>query len=298
VKKSAFLLSGFFLLLFGLELTIRRRAYADRGAWRTRPLPSPDLQATRIVVLGDSIAFGPDLAAEQAWPALLEQRLKHAYPDRRWQVINAGIPGNTTADAYARFDQHVRAYRPHLVLIALGLNDCRQVYRAIDRRRIAAFLRYENFAGTYGLGQFYLFRAILNHLAPLPEVDYSIQREADGPRVPPDTFSSLLDWFVNASKRMHAQPVLLSLTPISEALAPARRAEFARWSEYNTLVGRVAHKRQAPLIEVSHPFPDASYWAADGVHLSAAGETAVADRVWAGLQTVAHPGMRTPLHTP
>ncbi|HEY51981.1 MAG TPA: hypothetical protein G4N94_00810 [Caldilineae bacterium] len=284
MKKPAIFLSGLFLFLLGLEFVIRQRAAADLGAWETRPFPSPDLQANRIVVLGDSIAFAPDLAAEEAWPALLERRLEQERPDQRWQVINAGVSGNTAADAYARFAQHVRAYHPHTVLIALGLNDCRQVYRAIDQRRITSFTRNESFAKTYGLGRFYLFRALLNHLAPLPTADYTIEQEANGPRVPPETFAALLKWLVNASKRLHAQPILLSLTPISEELDPARSSEFAHWSGYNALVEEIARRLQVPLIAVSQPFPDASYWAADGVHLSALGETEIANRVWAGLQ--------------
>jgi len=281
-SKLLYLLFGLILSLLGLEITLRRRTAARISAIRP---PAPlDVHATRIVVLGDSIAHAPDLPAEQAWPAQLEIQLREAYPNRPWQVINAGVSGNTTADAYVRFDQHVRAYHPHLVFIALGLNDCRQVYRAIDQRRISSFFRNENFAETYGLGRSYLFRAILNRFAPLPVADYTMEQEAKGPRVPPETFTSLLIWFVNASKRLPAQPVLISLTPVSENITPSRRQEFAHWSDYNTLVGQTARRSQVPLIDVSQPFPDVQHWADDGVHLTAAGEAEITQRVWTGLQ--------------
>ncbi len=271
---------GLTLLFLGAEIVLRRRS-----ARRAMRPPAPlNLQATRIVVLGDSIAHAPDLPAEQAWPALLEKRLQKAYPDRRWQVFNASVSGNTTADAYARFDDHVRPCQPHIVLIALGLNDCRQVYRAIDHRHIFAFLRNENSAESFGLSRSYLFRAILNRIAPLPVVDYTVDQEANGPRVPPDTYLSLLTWFVDASKHLHAQPVLISLTPISEALDPTRRAEFAHWSEYNALVEEVARTQEVPVIDVSQPFPTTAHWADDGVHLTATGEAEIAKSVWTGLQ--------------
>ncbi len=280
ISKLFYLIIGLFFVLSALELILRRRAAACPSQWETRPLPASDPQAFRIVVLGDSIAYAPDLSAEQAWPVLLEKRLQQTNPDRRWQVINAGVAGNTSADAYPRFDQHVQAYHPDLVLIALGLNDCRQVYRAIDQRRIASFRRNE----TFGFGRFYLYRGILNHLSPLPEVDYALEREAQGPRVPPDTFTSLLGWLAKTCKRFEAQPVLVSLTPIGQHLDPTRREEFAQWPEYNTLVGQVARTMLVPLIDVSQPFPDAQHWADDGIHLSATGETEVAKRVWIGLQ--------------
>jgi len=264
--------------LLGLELFLRQRAaIRDRAI---RPPGPIDASATRIVVLGDSIAHAPDLPAQQTWPTLLEKRLRETYPDRRWQVINASVSGSTTADAYVRFDQHVRAFHPHIVLIALGLNDSRQVYRAIDKRRIASFYRKE----TFGFGESYLYRAILNLLAPLPVADFTVDQKAQGPRVPPETFTALLTWFVDASRRLSAQPTLVTLTPVSEEFDPSRRQEFARWSEYNTLVGQTARTLQVPLIDVSQPFPEVHYWADDGIHLSATGEAEIAQRVWASLQ--------------
>jgi lysophospholipase L1-like esterase len=261
-----------------MELFLRRRA-SIRASVIQPPEPL-DASATRIVVLGDSIAHAPDLPAEQAWPALLEKHLQDAYPDRRWQVINASVSGSTTADAYVRFEQHVRIFRPDLVLIALGLNDCRQVYRAIDERRIASFYRSE----TFGFRKSYLYRAVINRLAPLPVANYTVDRAAKGPRVSPDTFSALLTWFVDASRQLPAQPALVSLTPVNETFDPSRRREFARWSEYNTQVGQIADTLQVPLIDVSQPFPDTQCWADDGIHLSATGEIEVAQRVWTSLQ--------------
>lgn len=278
IIKPVCLIFGFALSLLGLEFFLRQRAAIRARAIRP---PGPlNASATRIVVLGDSIAHAPDLPAEQAWPALLEKHLRETYPGHRWQVINASVSGSTTADAYVRFDQHVRAFLPDLVLIALGLNDCRQVYRAIDKRRIASFYRKQ----TFGLGGSYLYRAILNRLAPLPIADYTIEQKAEGPRVSPETFAALLHWFVSACQRLPAQPVLVSLTPVSKEFAPSRRQEFALWSEYNTLVGQTARKLQVPLIDVSQPFPDVQHWADDGIHLSATGEAEIAHRVWVMLQ--------------
>lgn len=39
------------------------------------------------------------------------------------EVINAGVPGNTTADALKRLDRDVLALNPRIVLITLGGND-------------------------------------------------------------------------------------------------------------------------------------------------------------------------------
>jgi acyl-CoA thioesterase I len=68
-----------------------------------------------IAVLGDSIAAGTGVGDGEAFPELLAARLKT-------EVINDGIPGNTTADGLARVDQ-VLAQNPWLVIVELGGND-------------------------------------------------------------------------------------------------------------------------------------------------------------------------------
>lgn len=264
----------------GGEWLLRQRAAAASGDWETRPLPEPDLKATRIVVLGDSIAYGSDLPAAAAWPSLLAERLQRRYPGRRWQVINAGVSGHTSADAYVRFHEHVSRYEPHLVLIALGLNDLRQVRRSHDARRRALFARNER---TWW-GKSYLARALSYRLLPLPTPTPAMEDQPAGEaRVSADEFTAILTWLLRQTQRLGAQPVLLTLAPLSPGLNGARRAEFARWSQYNALLRETARNLNVPFIELSHRFTVDQPWLADGVHLSAEGEAAVAERVWQGL---------------
>ncbi|RME85035.1 MAG: hypothetical protein D6775_03980 [Caldilineae bacterium] len=277
------------LLFLVLELILRRRGLRDHGGWRTRPMPPPDPKAFRIVVLGDSIAFGPDLDEADTWPARLARRLQQSYPDRHWQVINAGVSGNTVVDAYTRFGPHVQAYRPQLLILALGLNDCRRVYRAADTRRQAAFKRNE----LSWWGKSYVLRGIVNRISPLPRVDYTSERAAEGPRTPLPLFEGVLRWLIEAGRRLPAATVLITLTPV--APPPERVEEFADWSRYNAAVRSLARSANVPLIEVSHPFKGISAWADDGVHLSAEGEAALADRVWQALQ---RPNMASLLQLP
>jgi len=68
-----------------------------------------------IVVLGDSISSGVGVAPGEAYPEILAARLKT-------EIVNDGVPGDTTADALARLDQ-VLAQNPWLVIVELGGND-------------------------------------------------------------------------------------------------------------------------------------------------------------------------------
>jgi acyl-CoA thioesterase-1 len=73
-----------------------------------------------IVVLGDSLTAGLGVAAEEAYPALLQARL--AREGFHYRVVNAGVSGDTTAGALRRVDWVLRA-RPAIVVVALGAND-------------------------------------------------------------------------------------------------------------------------------------------------------------------------------
>lgn len=76
-----------------------------------------------IVALGDSLTAGLGLTRSQAFPARLSARLKSA----GYQVLiaNAGLSGDTTAGALARFDFAVPKGTNGL-LLAIGANDMLQ----------------------------------------------------------------------------------------------------------------------------------------------------------------------------
>ena len=74
----------------------------------------------RIVVLGDSLTAGFGLPREDAFPARLEAALRaHGH---QWQIIDAGVSGDTSAGGLARLDW-VLADRPEIVIVELGAND-------------------------------------------------------------------------------------------------------------------------------------------------------------------------------
>jgi acyl-CoA thioesterase I len=83
--------------------------------------PSPAPAAPRVVVaLGDSLTAGLGVAPDEAYPAVLEARLREAGFDYR--VVNAGISGDTSAGGLRRLDWVLRS-RPDVAIVALGAND-------------------------------------------------------------------------------------------------------------------------------------------------------------------------------
>ncbi|MCB0322355.1 MAG: arylesterase [Bdellovibrionales bacterium] len=76
--------------------------------------------ALRILFLGDSLTAGYGVAPEEAYPALLAQRIEQA--NLPFAVQNAGVSGDTTAGGLRRLSWLLR--QPVAVLVlALGAND-------------------------------------------------------------------------------------------------------------------------------------------------------------------------------
>ncbi len=73
-----------------------------------------------IAVLGDSLTAGLGVAADDAFPAKLQARLRR--DGYRYRVVNAGVSGDTTASGLRRVDWVLRS-RPAIVVVALGAND-------------------------------------------------------------------------------------------------------------------------------------------------------------------------------
>ncbi len=76
--------------------------------------------ATRIVVLGDSLAAGLGLAEADAFPAVVESQLRDKGFDV--DVVNAGVSGDTTAGGLSRVDW-VLQQPTEVLIVELGGND-------------------------------------------------------------------------------------------------------------------------------------------------------------------------------
>lgn len=135
--RRALPLGGLALTLALVACEAKRDAPAratSSGPVAERPLPSPlseregtkaqDASANRerplVVFLGDSLAAGLHLPAEQAFPAVMQRALEgEGVPFR---LVNAGVSGDTTAGGLSRV-AWIMKQKPRLVVVELGSND-------------------------------------------------------------------------------------------------------------------------------------------------------------------------------
>jgi acyl-CoA thioesterase-1 len=80
--------------------------------------------ALKIVAMGSSSTQGIGASAVGlSYPAQLAAILAARFPDRRIQIANRGIGGDTVARNLARLERDVLAERPDLVIWQVGTND-------------------------------------------------------------------------------------------------------------------------------------------------------------------------------
>jgi len=70
----------------------------------------------KIICFGDSLTYGTGAGEGMDYPSQLSKMIAKS-------VINAGVPGDTTARARQRLERDVLAKAPDMVLITLGGND-------------------------------------------------------------------------------------------------------------------------------------------------------------------------------
>ena len=69
-----------------------------------------------VLAFGDSVTHGTGAAAGEDWPARLSALTG-------WNVVNAGIPGDTAANGRERIGGLLDEHRPALVIVEIGGND-------------------------------------------------------------------------------------------------------------------------------------------------------------------------------
>jgi acyl-CoA thioesterase-1 len=94
---------------------------AEPARTKASPATNPATNKPRIIFLGDSLTAGLGLDVKDNFPSLIQQRLDRE--GRRFEVVNAGVSGDTSAGGLRRLEWAMADGDPKVLLVALGGND-------------------------------------------------------------------------------------------------------------------------------------------------------------------------------
>ena len=124
VERGMFSLRRFFLVLsIVLPMQSAHAAKHDSSRMLT------------VLCLGDSLTAGFGLSRNQAYPALLVEKMRAAH--LKGEVINAGSSGDTTAGGVRRLPTHLNR-KIDVLVIELGINDA---FRGVPVEQMRANLQ-------------------------------------------------------------------------------------------------------------------------------------------------------------
>ena len=98
-----------------------------------RPLEKP-AGTRRVVVMGDSFAWGAGIEYEDTWAQRLERGLTRRHLER-WETVNLALPGLSATDYSAQLPAEALAYSPDLVVLGWVLNDAETKEQMKERER-------------------------------------------------------------------------------------------------------------------------------------------------------------------
>lgn len=274
----------------------------------------------RIVALGASSVFDGNASdsqddLENTWPHLMGKRLRERGYDNV-EVINAGVPGHTSANSLARLYTQLWMYEPDIVLIYHGWNDFkfwRQLEISPEQPLIARYANYDPYQDPFIHYQGGLDRLLSNSqlysTLRMRYFQWRLDPGAEGvssdDRAPASTFSDFgpqqfqlnLELFVKACETIGASPVLLTQATL---VAPDNSGQdrqrigyrymlldhdgiVAAYERSYRIVADISERTGAQLIDVAAQMNGRSALFKDHVHTTTAGSVELARIVAAEL---------------
>jgi lysophospholipase L1-like esterase len=119
MKKFTVFLIGLFITICSLEIGIRVFGFFYNKNPNTAQREI-DFDSIRILCIGNSHTAGSGVNIEQAYPAVLEDKLKRIFPHKKFQVFNGGLGNANTSILLDALPEQLNQIKPHLLIIMAG----------------------------------------------------------------------------------------------------------------------------------------------------------------------------------
>jgi len=244
--------------------------------------------SVRIAVIGASSVMGAnERDNEHTFPAQLEGLLREALPNKRIDVINAGIAGYSLADERVMLERRIAPLRPDLVILYTGFNDFASYCRSSGRTDAPAlpmlsvpnwWLSYDllkknstalRAAQATGLRRNVLALDLEGYRAQVEQLVVSGQR-----------LGLRLVMLTNARSFRREQPLAeqMRLSALARYYTPCFDLEglHALWDRHNQVLISVAQARGIPTLELDRMVPGGDTYFSGANHFTELGDQVVA----------------------
>lgn len=239
---------------YGKDVQINSAGFRDREYTSAKPA-----DVFRILCLGDSTTFGHALPIDETYHSLLEEMLNLAWQGSgiRYEVINAGVTGYSSAQCLAMYKHRGRKFRPDLVLLYTGPNDAIEHGRLNDDQLLARTRPNVIRRLDESLSNLHCYRT-MQRLAPKPNAP-TVGTGQMVPRVAPAAFARNIATLDDLCKADACRLVLISfafcgekaLEKLKELQFDGDVDEFVGWeSGYRETLEEAARVQNIPLVRV------------------------------------------------
>ena len=287
---------------------VKKEAHAFFQIEKAPPLPDPDPDAFRILVLGGSTTYGSRLERNEAYPAVLESLLRERYQEHDIQVFNAGVPWHTTMHSLLRYVGRFSDWEPHVVIVLHAFND---IFQTSEGKLTSGSYRsdYGHFFGALGnrvnpkdkfgdlvknaLTQNWVARTLYSDFRNTPVVNS--RTEVNLTRTLPVFRRNLQQIIYRVSQDgarlvLATQPYLYHDDMTAEeqgslfydyyysdyAIVPAIAEQRAAMDKFNTVIRDLSGHPEVMLVDLEQFVPKSGEWMYDDVHYTVPGSSGVA----------------------
>ncbi|MFT3760502.1 arylesterase [Thauera sp.] len=153
----------------------------------------------RVLAFGDSVTYGTGAGEGEDWPALLAAATG-------WEVVNAGIPGDTAQAGRHRLPELLDEFAPALVLVEIGGNDfLRRRSESEVKEDLRQIVRTARTGGAQvvlvGVPALSLSGAVMGSLSDSPI--YAALAHEEGVPLVPEVFADVLSQAGLRADRIH-----------------------------------------------------------------------------------------------
>lgn len=282
-----------------------------RGVMRSYDKPNGVL---RLIIIGDSCAYGSMAENKDTYAYLLEAKLNSLHKGT-FEVINAGVPGYSSLQGLRYLRNELIKYHPDMVLVGFGFNDLCEAVGKKDsdialmpsffitiNNKLSAFKFYKLLKQVtfrlksifYHISQSKAAITLAENAIPLDkmaDLDFWVraqnQRLAYAPtrRVPPEDFVKNINDIVDIGKKNNFSVILLTLPSIDDRFG------------YGPLLRLFSKKYNIPLIDLISEFKNRKAntqpYFIDNNHYNEEGHRLVAEIIFGQLQVLWRPVLIT-----